>query len=94
MAVLVRIPTPLRGLTEGKASVEADGRTIGEVLQDLDARCPGMRDKLYDGNGLRRFINVYLNDEDIRFLEGEKTPVKDGDRISIIPAIAGGGRSS
>ncbi len=90
MAVLVKIPTPLRRLSDGRPTVEADGNTISEVFQDLDAKCPGMLERLYDGDGLRRFINVYLNDEDIRFLEGEKTTVKDGDRVSIIPAIAGG----
>jgi molybdopterin converting factor small subunit len=90
MAVLVKIPGPLRRFTEGSPTVEAHGQTISEVFQDLETKCPGIRERLYDGSGLRRFINVYLNDEDIRFLSGEKTAVKSGDRVSIIPAIAGG----
>ncbi len=92
MAISVRIPTPLRRLTQGESVVQASGRTISEILLDLDAKYPGLRHRLYDGDALRRFINVYLNDEDIRFLDGEGTAVRDGDLISIIPAIAGGGR--
>jgi molybdopterin converting factor small subunit len=92
MAVLVKIPTPLRRFSEGKTTVEAEGTTISEVFRNLDSECPGILERLYDGDGLRRFINVYLNDEDIRFLNGERTTVKDGDRVSIIPAIAGGSR--
>ena len=92
MPVQVRIPTPLRTLTGGQSSVGASGRTVAEVLQNLESSCPGIRQKLYDGDDLRRFINIYLNDEDIRFLAGETTPVQDGDRVSIIPAIAGGAR--
>lgn len=92
MAISVRIPTPLRRLTQGESVVRAGGTTVSEVLLDLDTRYPGLRHRLYEGDMLRRFINVYLNDEDIRFLEGEGTPVHDGDLISIVPAIAGGGR--
>jgi molybdopterin synthase sulfur carrier subunit len=91
MPVNVRIPSPLRLLTDGQASVEAQGADLREVLSDLEARFPGIRDCLYDEGGrLRRFVNLYLNDEDVRVLEGEDTPVKDGDEVSIIPAIAGG----
>jgi molybdopterin synthase sulfur carrier subunit len=90
MAVLVKLPGPLRRFAEGKATVEADGNNVSEVLQNLESQCPGILERLYDDGGLRRFINVYLNDEDIRFLDGEKTAVRNGDRISIIPAIAGG----
>jgi molybdopterin synthase sulfur carrier subunit len=92
MAVTVRIPTPLQTLTEGAPAVEAAGATIREVLADLEARFPGIAGRLYDEAGnLRRFVNLYLNDEDVRFLEGEGTAVQEGDEVSIIPAIAGGG---
>jgi molybdopterin synthase sulfur carrier subunit len=92
MAILVRIPAPLRRFTDGRSTVEADGRTISDVLQNLGSRYPGVLEKLYEGDSLRGFINLYLNDEDIRFLKGEDTAVKDGDQLSIIPAIAGGNR--
>ncbi len=90
MVALVRIPIPLRRFMDNRAIVEARGDTISQVLEDLGHRFPGVRERLYDGSGLRPFINVYLNDEDIRFLEGQETPVKDGDLISVVPAIAGG----
>ncbi|MEJ5375921.1 MAG: MoaD/ThiS family protein [bacterium] len=90
MAVLVRIPTPLRRFVEGRPVVEARGNTISQVLGDLGSRYPGVQQRLYDGSALRPFVNIYLNDEDIRFLAGEATPVKDGDLISVVPAIAGG----
>lgn len=90
MGVLVRIPIPLRRFVEGRPMVEAQGETISQVLRDLGSRYPGVHERLYDGSGLRPFVNIYLNDEDIRFLRGEDTPVKDGDLISVIPAIAGG----
>ena len=90
MAILVRIPTPLRRLTGGQSTVEAEGKTVSEVLLDLDSKYPGIREKLFDEEDLRRFINIYLNDADIRFLNGENTVVKEGDHLSIIPAIAGG----
>ncbi|MBI4582565.1 MAG: MoaD family protein [Planctomycetes bacterium] len=87
----VRIPTPLRKLTGGKAEVAADGSSVGEVLQNVDSSYRGFRDKIFDETGeIRRFILVSLNGEDIRTLQGQKTPVKDGDEIIIIPAIAGG----
>lgn len=91
MSVNVRIPTPLQNLTGQKALVEASGATVGEILSGLESEFPGLRERLRDDSGkLRRFINVYVNDEDIRFLENESTPVKESDEISIIPAIAGG----
>lgn len=91
MAILVRIPAPLRRFTDERPTVEAEGRTISDVLQDIGSRYPGVQSRLYDEDGgLRSFINVYLNEEDIRFLDGEETPVKDGDRLSLVPAIAGG----
>ena len=91
MAINVRIPTPLRKLTQDKDTVQAAGATIGEIVEDLNKQHPGLKERLCDEKGeLRRFVNIYLNDEDIRFAQGKQTPVKDGDEISIIPAIAGG----
>lgn len=91
MAVKVRIPTPLLPLTQGKKEVEAEGSNLRELIEDLEKRYPGIKERLCDEEGnLRRFINFFVNDEDIRFLEGEKTPLKDGDIVSIVPAIAGG----
>jgi molybdopterin converting factor small subunit len=86
----VRIPTPLRGHTDGKDVVNASGATIGEVIEDLEKNHPGIRDKLVDDKGVRRFVNIFVGDEDIRFMGGLATVVKDGDEVSIIPAIAGG----
>ena len=94
MAIKVRIPTPLQKLTGDKAEVNASGSTIQEVLEDLDRQYSGFKDRLYDSDGrLRRFVNIYVNEEDIRFLKQEGTPVKEGDEISIIPAIAGGAKA-
>lgn len=91
MAVKVRIPTPLLSLTGGKKEVEAEGRTLRELIEDLERKYPGLKERLCDEEGnLRRFINFFINDEDIRFLQGEETPLKDGDVVSIVPAIAGG----
>ena len=91
MAVLVRIPTALQKFTKNQSEVHAEGKTIQEVIDDLERHFPGIRERLCDEQGaIRRFINLYLNDEDIRFLDGEKTPLKDGDELAIIPAIAGG----
>jgi molybdopterin synthase sulfur carrier subunit len=91
MAVTVLIPTPLQKLTNGNAEVSTEGANIGEIVAALESQFPGIKDRLCDDGGrLRRFVNVYLNNEDIRFLENEETPVKDGDELSIIPAIAGG----
>jgi molybdopterin converting factor small subunit len=91
MDTIVRIPAPLRALTGGKDEVAAFGATIADVIDDLDRKHPGLRDRLLDAKGVRRFVNIYLGDEDVRFLEGLKTAVKTGDHISIVPAIAGGG---
>jgi molybdopterin converting factor small subunit len=92
METTVRIPTPLRTLTGGNDEVKASGATVAEVIEDLERRHPGMRDRLLDEKGVRRFINVYVGEEDIRFLDGLKTQLKPGDQISIVPAIAGGAR--
>ena len=90
MAVTVRIPTPLRTLTGGEEQVQADGSTVQQVIDNLEKRHPGLRDRLLDDKGVRRFVNIYVGDEDIRFLEGLKTALKGGEQISIVPAIAGG----
>ena len=90
MGVKVRIPTPLRTLTTGKDEVEAKGTTVREVIDDLERKYPGLRERLCDDKGVRRFVNIYQNEEDIRFLDSLDTKVKDGDSISIVPAIAGG----
>jgi molybdopterin synthase sulfur carrier subunit len=91
MAVLVRIPTPLRTVTKGAAEVQAAGATVADIIEDLERQFPGMRDRLLENGGnVRRFINLYVNEEDIRFLEGARTALKTGDQLSIVPAIAGG----
>jgi sulfur-carrier protein len=91
MPVQVRIPTPLRSITKGNAEVRAAGGTVAEVVDDLERQFPGLRERLVDEHGeLRRFVNIYVNEEDIRFVEGKKTALKDGDTLSIVPAIAGG----
>lgn len=90
MAIYVRIPTPLRTLTGGKEQVEVKGATVREVIDDLERKHPGIKDRLCDEKGVRRFVNIYQNEEDIRFLDALDTAVKDGDSISIVPAIAGG----
>ncbi len=93
MAINVRIPTPLRKVTQDKDVVQVSGATITEIVENLEKQYPGLKERLCDERGeLRRFVNIYLNDEDIRFAQGKQTPVKDGDEISIIPAIAGGRR--
>jgi sulfur-carrier protein len=91
MAVKVRIPTPLRKLTNEAEVVEVEAATIGAAIDALQAKYPGIQERLVDESGeVRRFVNVYVNEEDIRFLQNRETPLKDGDEISIIPAIAGG----
>ncbi|GJQ24533.1 MAG: MoaD/ThiS family protein [Planctomycetia bacterium] len=91
MAVTVRIPTPLRSLTKGADVVNVEGKNIKDVVENLEATYTGIKERICDNNGqIRRFINFYLNDEDIRFMGNLDTPVKDGDHISIVPAIAGG----
>ncbi len=87
----IRIPTPMRPLTRNQAEVTATGATVREVLKDLDARYPGIGARLFDERGaVRRYVNVFLNDEDIRALSELDTPVKDADRLTLIPAMAGG----
>jgi sulfur-carrier protein len=87
----VRIPTPLRKLTNDEELVEVNAATVGAAIVELQSRYPGIKERLMDENGeVRRFVNVYVNEEDIRFLQNQQTPIKDGDEISIIPAIAGG----
>lgn len=90
MAVEVRIPTILRSFTGGEKAVTAEGTSLQAVITHLDAAYPGIGDRLLDDSGLRRFVNVYLNDEDVRFLDGLATPVADNDSITILPAVAGG----
>lgn len=86
----VRIPTPLRTLTGGKDEVEAAGATVAALIDDLEKNHPGIKDRLLDEKGVRRFINIYVGEEDIRFLEGLKTELKAGEKVTIVPAIAGG----
>ena len=89
--IKVRIPTPLRPLTRGQGEVETQGINVAELIENLNAAHPGVKERLCDENGdLRRFVNVYVNEEDIRFLKGKETALKDGDEVSIVPAIAGG----
>jgi sulfur-carrier protein len=90
METIVRIPTPLRTLTGGADEVTATGGTVGEVIEDLERKHPGIRERLLDERGVRRFVNIYVGEEDVRFLDGLKTKLKAGDRVSIVPAIAGG----
>ena len=91
MSKKVRIPTPLRKLTNDAEVVEVTADSIGAAILELQGKYPGIKERLMDDNGeVRRFVNVYVNEEDIRFLQNQKTPLKDGDEVSIIPAIAGG----
>lgn len=90
MAVKVRIPVPLQRLTQGREEVEGNARTIIELIHDLDKKFPGLGERLSEGGKIRRFVNIYVNEEDIRFLKGEETEIKDGDEVSIVPAVAGG----
>jgi sulfur-carrier protein len=90
MAVKVHIPTPMRQHTDGKTVVEARGATVKAVLDDLGARHPAITAKLLVDGKVRQFVNLYLNDEDVRYLDNLATPVKDGDELAIIPAVAGG----
>ena len=91
MSVMVRIPTPLRRMTNGQAKVEIDVNNVGDMVEQLDSSFPGFKARLVDENGdLRYFVNIYLNGEDVRFLQGLDTATKSGDEVSIVPAVAGG----
>ena len=91
MGVTVRIPTPLRKLTNEQETVNAEGSTVAEIIDDLERNHPGLKERLCDDKGeMNRFVNFYVNQEDIRFKEGKSTVVKEGDELSIVPAIAGG----
>jgi molybdopterin synthase sulfur carrier subunit len=90
MAVKVKIPVPLQRLTQGKEEVEGEAGTVISLIESLDKKYPGIGERISEGGKIRRFVNIYVNEEDIRFLDNEQTPVKDGDVVSIVPAIAGG----
>jgi len=90
MAIDVRIPTILRTYTGGQKAVQGEGGTLAELIDDLEAKHPGIKERLIDGTELRRFVNVYVNDEDVRFTGGLETKVDDGDEIVVLPAVAGG----
>lgn len=91
MAIKVRIPSPLQKLTKDKAEIEAKGANVKELIDNIEEGFPGIKERIYDDSGkVRKFINIYVNEEDIRFLKQDETPLKDGDEVSIIPAIAGG----
>ncbi|WP_069811134.1 MoaD/ThiS family protein [Streptomyces sp. TP-A0874] len=90
MAIEVRIPTILRTYTDGQKTVEGSGATVTELFADLESRYSGIQERLLEDGELRRFVNVYLNDEDVRFLEGVNTKLSDGDNVTILPAVAGG----
>ncbi|CAM3848921.1 MoaD/ThiS family protein [Nocardiopsis rhodophaea] len=92
MAIKVSIPTILRNLTDGAKSVEGEGATLAELITDLDKRYPGLAERLVENGKLRRFINVYLNDEDVRFVGGIEATLSDGDTVTVLPAVAGGMR--
>ena len=90
MPVRVHIPTPMRQHTQGQSVVEVSGNTVQSALDDLSKKFDGITQRIFENGQVRRFVNVYLNDEDIRYLDNLATPVKDGDELSIIPAVAGG----
>ncbi len=91
MSVMVRIPTPLRRMTNGESKVEMESSNLGELVEKLDGAYPGFKDRLVDENGeLRYFVNIYVNGEDVRFLQGLSTSTNSGDEVSIVPAVAGG----
>ncbi len=95
MSIIVRIPTPLRKLTADQDTVSADGASLSECISSLEASYPGLKERLCDESGeIRRFVNIYVNGEDVRFLQGLATSLKDGDEVSIVPAVAGGGRKA
>lgn len=92
MSVTVSVPTILRPVTKGEKSVSAQGATLAELISDLDANYTGLGDRLVKNGALHRFVNVYVNDEDVRFTGGLETPIADGDQVTILPAVAGGAR--
>jgi len=92
MAIEVRIPTILRTYTGGEKAVTADGGSLGALIDDLDANHPGIKERLLEGGDLRRFVNVYVNDEDVRFIGGLEAELSDGDQVVVLPAVAGGSR--
>ena len=92
MAIEVRIPTILRTYTGGEKAVQGDGATLAQVIDDVEGRYPGLKARLVDQEALRRFVNVYVNDEDVRFLGGLDTQLSDGDSVTVLPAVAGGSR--
>jgi molybdopterin synthase sulfur carrier subunit len=93
MAITVRIPTPLQKLTKNQTEVKIDAGDVRGLIENLEKEFPGIKERICDEKGsIRRFINIYVNEEDVRFLKQDKTPLKDGDEVSIIPAIAGGAR--
>jgi len=95
MSITVKIPTPLRKITQGAGEIEISGNNILEMLNLMEKTYPGIKDRICDEHGeLRRFVNIYVNQEDIRFLKGKETNLKDGDEVSIVPAIAGGSQKS
>ena len=90
MAIEVRIPTILRTYTDGEKAVDARGENLAGLIEDLESNHPGIRERLLDGEDLRRFVNVYINDEDVRFIGGLEAPLTDGDQVTVLPAVAGG----
>ena len=91
MSVTVRIPTPLRRVTSGASEVSVEAKTVKQMIEDLERQYPGMRERICETDGqVRRFVNVFVGDEDIRFLQGIETPIPEGTQVSIIPAVAGG----
>ena len=91
MSIVVRIPTPLRRLTDGQDKVDVDGDSLGGVIDAMNEQYPGIRERICDDQGqLRNFVNVYINGEDVRFLQGLETPTSAGDEVSVVPAVAGG----
>ena len=94
MAIEVRIPTILRTYTDGEKSVSAEGKTLTALIDDLEANHPGIKERLIDNGDLRRFVNVYINDEDVRFMGGLDAELSDGDQVVVLPAVAGGAEAS
>ena len=90
MAVRIHIPTPMRQHTEGQATVDVTGQTVQAALEELGRKYPGINQRLFENGQVRRFVNLYLNEEDVRYLDNLATPVKDGDELAIVPAVAGG----